>query len=349
MEVSVRGRLAEAIRGSKDPVAAAKSILLDGYRKTEGVSDIRVDVTSRLEMARSIAVQAAYEAMGEREGWLEAGRIDLESEDANELRWYRMKDGVRFFLRNSAAGLDMSRLDELAALDEEAMTDRRFLGSYRQHVPGVGYAVSMRKRSMENQDSFHLAATTRGKVFGVADGVGSDRFSALASHLIMRELARRDQVMKEDIIQINDIVAARMNSADILKFQACGLGTSTLLVGFANGASKRVMKVGDSIGFASYEGVVEELAADRELKNVIGHSGLREEHIEYFGLGDGQIVLTSDGVTNYTSDTDYLIAKLTAMTGDAVLIAENLLRAVIANQTAWNHSDDVTIVVEERG
>ncbi|MCI0563092.1 MAG: hypothetical protein MN733_31830, partial [Nitrososphaera sp.] len=185
MDISVKGAISDAIRKSCNPVAAAKKLLIEEYRKTEGVNDIRVDVTAALELRRSLVVQAVYERMtigGEKTGWLEAGRIELEDEEAHETRWYRMRDGIGFYLKNlNSEFFDERRRSELSALDDEAVTYKRFLGSYRQYVPGVGYAVSVRKRFLENQDSFLVFGDGERRLFSVSsNGIISPSAAAVS-------------------------------------------------------------------------------------------------------------------------------------------------------------------------
>ncbi|HSB47152.1 MAG TPA: protein phosphatase 2C domain-containing protein [Candidatus Bilamarchaeum sp.] len=345
MDVSVRGAIRDAISKSDNPLGKARELLTEEYRKTGGASDIRVPVCAAFEIRRSIAVQAAYERMSGTE-WLGAGLIGPEMEDAEEMRWYRMQDGAGFFLKGVPDGvLDANAKARLIALDQEAVTPERFLGSFRVYAPGVGYAVTARKRLLENQDSFLVRGGGR-KILAVADGCGSERFSALASHMCVRELAALDDAGAKDVVSISGKVAAMINTRGIIG-HCGGLGTSTLLAAVSSGGGKRVFKVGDSIGFAAYEGVVEELSKDREMRNVIGYPGLGEENVECYAADGGQIVLTSDGATNYIPEIDILLSRITAITTDAVIVAERLLRAALANQAAWGHSDDVTIVVEE--
>jgi serine/threonine protein phosphatase PrpC len=353
MNAPAREVIRETIRKSRNPVATAKSLLLDEYSRTEGVSDIRVEVTANFEFLRSVLVQAVYERLsleGDRTGWLEAGRLDVEAEEAEEMRWHRMRDGIGYYLKNlKSSHFDEKKIMELAAIDEEAVTYKRFLGSYRQYVPGVGYAVSVRKRSLENQDSFLIYGDSERKVFSVADGCGSDRFAAIASHLGTRELARRNGITRTDIVQISNFIAETANPIEFVRTNRSGLATSTITVGITDKTGRRVLKVGDSIAFASYEGIVERLELNQELLTVIGYPGLQEYHVEHYGIADAQLILTSDGLTNYCPNADFAIAMTTAVASDPVIVGEKLLRSALRNNMDWGHSDDITIVVEEKG
>lgn len=342
--------LRELICRAQDPVRKSREILEEQYRKGPGVGEADVSASARFELLRSLIVQAAYEAVSDsdRTGWLDAGRIDSEHEDAAETRWYRLMDGISHYLKGvPEAVFSKEAKSALIALEAEAIGPGRMLGSVRSYVPGVGYAVSVRKRSGENQDSFAVLGGQGRKILGVADGCGSERFSAIASHLCMRELASRRG--KEGIIQINGIIAGAMNTQEYLDLAGGAIASSTMLAAEIYGNSKRVYRVGDSIGFSSSDGIIHELADSTGLVHVVGYPGLREEQIEEFDEPDSQIILTSDGLTNYVNDAGYLLAKLVGITSDAVMIAERLLRAALTNQIRWNHADDITVVVEDTG
>ena len=348
MNASVRTSLSDIIRNSPNPVLKGKAILEEEYRKGGGVGEFSASASANFEIVRSLIVQAAYEAATDPDsaGWLNAGTIGLELEDAREARWYRIMDGLAYALKDvPEAVFDKDRRAELLALESEAISERRFLGAMREYVPGVGYAVSIRKRTSENQDSLMISGNGKRKVLAVADGVSSERFAAMASHVCVRDMEA--DFSKAGIISISERMGAGMNKDDYRILKGKAMGTSTLLAAEISGNAKRVFRVGDSIGFSTYEGVVQELAEESGLIHVVGYKGLEEGHIEEFSADGAQLILTTDGFTNYVNDAGYLLAKITAITTDAVIIAERMIRAALSNQTMWDHADDLTVLVEE--
>src|SRR4030095_2738293 len=193
--------IALSVLSSKDPIAKGREVLLEAYRKTDSVTDDRIQVMAVFENLRSMVAEAAYEALrgtSDSGRWIEATEIRLEAEDAKEQEWYARKCG----LEHSLKLLGPERLNDKgnrARLDIEKAVNGywRFLGSLRQHIPGVGYAVTVRKRKPYNgmpclnQDTFLMAKQGEETFFSVSDRCGSARFSLHAGPLASHETLRR--------------------------------------------------------------------------------------------------------------------------------------------------------------
>jgi hypothetical protein len=224
--------LSETISASKEPLKTAKSILLEQYRKTDGAGDIRVGVTANFEMVRSLVFQAVHECIGDPTlAWLGELALEQEVEEAREMAWYRQRDGIEFALRSAPKnGIDERILRMVYDLDRTVSDQRRFLGSVREYVQGVGYAISVRKRYGENQDSFVLGREGEWALLGIADGCGGGQFSSIASHSILEELKKRGGINKKDIISISDVLAESLNHHTIVTHlgkEALRSGTSS--------------------------------------------------------------------------------------------------------------------------
>ncbi len=350
-------RLASAgriIRDCAHPKAAAKGILLEEYRRGGGVAGRDVAASAAFEELRSFVVQTLYEL--ECTGMLPGGAlaaVEIEQERQEALRecGSRMRDGIAGWLRSR--GADLSDPDNRWRLSCEiqALDGKRYLGSHRRFVPGIGYAVSVRKRESENQDSFLLCGAPEEPVLALADGCSSTPFASIASHLSAIE-SSIGELSRERICAISAMVSMMLNEGDM---QDAGLrdgygGSSTLLAARINGGRGRLLRVGDSIAFRS-PGVggirAETLALETELITAIGQPFLRPESVEEFEWSGGRLILTSDGITNYLLNAREEIGRIASSCGDAVFIAERIIRSVLRNQMEWGHCDDATIVVQD--
>jgi serine/threonine protein phosphatase PrpC len=354
--------MAERIRSAPNPIAKGREVLLEEYAKTSGVQETRVSVSAEFELKRSMVVQAAYESLfGGLTAfsglWLEVADLPPEIISATEASAASMAGGLASALRKiSPRSLETADYILRADIEAKAMGRERYLGSIRRHVPGVGYAVSVRKRYHENQDSFALLDNDGRKTFILGDGCGSAKYASLASHLAVREAAAKscNGIDSRAICEISRLMKSLLN--DEVVRAAAGengdSGISTLIAGLVESGRTRVFKVGDSIPFISYNDaeidLLEMLANDFLMRGVIGQGNdLQENEVEVYEREEGRLVLTSDGVTNYLADAAVEIARLTSLSTDPVIVGECLLRSVLRNQIAWNHSDDVTILVQD--
>lgn len=349
--------LAESIRNARDPVRKAREVLVEEYRKTGGVCEKDAARSACFEIVRSVAVQSAYEALGPGPLFVRAGEFDAEMADA--------ADACREYLGNGLAHSIIEKYPdalgrpETAArtgLEIEAISPYRFLGSTRTHVAGLGYAVSVRKRYAENQDTYRICSFGQRKAYILADGCGSARFAAIASHLAVREALWKSAngIGRKSICEISEMVAAMLNDPSVRSLGEPGLntGVTTLLVGLSENGRSRMFKVGDSIPFMSWTdgeaAMLEEISPDREMHTIIGNGNtLVEDAIEENERESGRIILTSDGVTNFLSDAQAEIHRFASLSRDPIIIAERLIRSVLRSHIVWGYSDDATIVVED--
>jgi len=357
MDNSALRKLADSVRSAPDPVRKGREVLLDEYRRIGGVHETSVALSAGFELIRSIVAQAAYEALGPGTGWLRAVELEAEMDDASKACGEHLRNGLaNIFMRAYPEESNSPALGFRRALELEAISPYRFLGSTRMHVPGLGYAVSVRKRYAENQDSYRICSFGRRKAFVFGDGCGSARFASLASHLAVREALWKSAngIGRAGVCDISETVAAMLNDEKVRALGGNGLNTgiSTLLVGLTENGRSKVFKVGDSIPFMVWNDgdadMLEELAVDRVMRSVIGTAGtLVESSVEEYERESGRMVLTSDGITNYLDDCPKEIARWTTLSDDPVIISERLMRSVLRNQMAYNHSDDATIIVED--
>ncbi|MDD5172494.1 MAG: hypothetical protein PHF60_05680 [Candidatus ainarchaeum sp.] len=354
-------KIAGVIVRSTDPVARGKQVLLDAYKRTEGIGDTSIRRAALFELVRSKVIQAVYEATegppGFRE-WPQNMILKEELDDAVRARMEYLKSGMRSVVAGNFPTTRDSRLNTLRiALDLEANSVERFLGSTRRYMPGVGYAVSIRKRDLINQDSFALGYHNGAKFMGVADGCGIQRFSSIASYMSLQRAIERSGPFLLDpkavICDISSEITDILNSPDMkTALGRHGGGSSTLSIGISRDEEQKILRVGDSIGFRIYSnhGVgpkVEALQLGDELDLVMGHwRPLRTEDIEEHSRKGGQLVLTTDG-TDFIKDIPGLLVKLAVLTDNCVLIAERIVREVLRIQIETNQADDVTVVVQE--
>jgi len=357
MDGSALRKLADSVRSAPNPVRKGREVLLDEYRKTGGVHETGAALSAGFELMHSIVVQAAYEAMGPGTQWLRAGDLEPEMDAASHACAEHLKNGLATSIARAFPGeTGNAGYGRRRALEIEGMCAHRFLGSTRMHVPGLGYAVSVRKRYAENQDSYRICSFGKRKAFVFADGCGSARFAALASHLAVREALWKSAngIGRAGVCDISETVAAMLNDEKVRKLgePEMNSGISTLLIGLSENGRSKVFKVGDSIPFMVWNDgdadMLEILAKDFEMRSVIGRAGsLAESDVEEFERETGRLVLTSDGVTNYLGDSAAEIARWTTLSNDPVIISERLMRSVLRNQMAYGHSDDATIIVED--
>ncbi|NYZ73896.1 protein phosphatase 2C domain-containing protein [Candidatus Micrarchaeota archaeon] len=365
MRVNGFAVLAKSISEAKEPLTKGKELLLERYMKTAGVRETSVRSAAEFEIVRSHIVQAMYEAMRQDTidtacggtAWLEAAALGPEIAEANAQRARFLSDGLGQRLRDSQPPEVVRRDDRQLRIriEDNAIGYARFLGSVRQYVPGVGYAVSVRKRNGENQDSFVLSCEKGRKMLAIADGCGSAKFSAIASHMAVREMrwSEAPGITKRQISKASKDIAWLLNDDAVLN--GCAMnGTTTLVVALLGDERSRVLKIGNSLAFWVRKG--DDGAAIGVLDKGPGpgpavgqRQPLAETDIEEYALEGGRIVLTSDGVTNYLADSAAEIKRWSSLADDPVFIAERLLRSVLTRQVECDHADDVTIVVQDTG
>jgi serine/threonine protein phosphatase PrpC len=352
-------KLADSVRRAPDPVLKGREVLTEEYRKAGGVGETEVKLSAAFELFRSIIVQAAYEAMGPGSSWLSAADLEPEMDAASKACAMHLNNGLASQIsRAFPSEVGSNEYAIRRALELDAIRPGRFLGSIRAHMPGVGYAVSVRKRYAENQDSFRICSFGNRRAFIFADGCGSARFASLASHLAVLEALGRSAngLDRKGICAINEKVAAMLNSESIRSFDEPGKDSaiSTLLVGLSENGRSKVFKVGDSIPFIVWNDgeadMLEVLSEHYEMRSIIGRQGgLAESDVEESEREAGRLVLTSDGVTNLLADAPSEISRWTTLSHDPVIISERLMRSVLRAQIALGYSDDATILVEDSG
>jgi serine/threonine protein phosphatase PrpC len=354
--------IADAVARSRDPVAAGRQVLLDAYKRTEGIRESDIRRAAVFELVRSAVMQAAYEATEGPPGFTEwPGNMVLPEEfaEASAVRQEYLRTGVRRFIADRFPERQRSELNRLrVALDIEANSTERFLGSTRMYVPGVGYAVSIRKRDALNQDSFMLAERKGAVMLGIADGCGSQVFASLASYMSVERAVQRSEMLfknpKKEICGISDEIAGVVNAPDMhFSTNGHGGGASTLILGISKGNDRKVFRVGDSIGFRVFSprGItprVEVLKIVDGLHQVMGQTAhLYPNEVEEHASDGGQLILTSDGVTNYVDDAAKFILGIAKLTGNCVLMAERIVREVLKRQIEDNDADDATVIVQD--
>ncbi len=350
------------INQSSNPVKTGRQVLFDNYIRTGGVAERNVRAAAVFELVRSKAVQAVYEettgASVDRD-WPHNMILSEELDEAVRIRDTYLEVGMQSLIIDTFPGLVGSDLNMLRmALDREANSVERFLGSVRRYVPGVGYSITIRKRYMINQDSYLMGSSGDAVLLGVADGCSSELFASLASYLSVRRIMQQsDRFLlnpKETLCEISTEIASILNSPDLTG--ALGGrwgGNSTLTVGVSRNDERHVLKVGDSTGFRicrlpGDEPTVEVLNLHEGLSSVMGQAiPLHEDDIEDYGGYRGQLVLTTDGVTGFLEDTAGLLRRLGKLTSNCVMIAERVVREVLKRQIEADHADDVTIVVQD--
>jgi serine/threonine protein phosphatase PrpC len=151
-------------------------------------------------------------------------------------------------------------------------------------------------------------------------------------------------------------IAWLLNDTGLLKTNGGSVenGTTTLVAALVEDGRSRVLKVGDSLALRTYtsggQGVAEVLSESFELRYALGQQNAPGDNaVESFEREGGRLVLVSDGVFNYLTDPVADIARWSMLSGDAVFIAEKVVRSVLRNQAQWGYADDVTIVVQDTG
>ncbi len=339
-------QIAQAMRHSSDPVAKGRDILLDEYGKTFGAMDCRVHVMAEFECVRSMVVQTAYELMGGTDGrWLSSGELDEELRDATEASiLYRQRCASCF-------GGDR-RLMELVA---HASSDPpAFLGSARRFVPGAGYGISVRKRDSLNQDRFLIEGGP--SMLAVADGCSGSTFSAVASAETVRRLSHLPRPLGPETLaalsRLSSELGRMLNAPEIVAALGAGGGYTTLTIAMPGRSGTKFYKVGDSMPFLAFQAAsgfaVESVSPVSALEHAVGGE-LDPGCVEAYELGPGTAILTSDGVTNFLDDHLARMRKAMDATGDAVIAAETILRAVLRNNIVLDAADDTTIVIADDG
>jgi serine/threonine protein phosphatase PrpC len=346
--------IAKDIAASKDPLARAKQELLDKYILSEGVRGADVRKSAIFESIRSKVIQTVYEVAGTR-GWLDELAIPKETTDAEIVKQRYLDNSMsRFVKQTGDPGSALNRMR--VAMERRATTVERFVGSTRLHVPGAAYGISIRKRHGINQDSFIIEDYKGTAVMGVADGCGAQTFSSIASFMSTDRI-RGEALLSEPLDQICTIsaeIARVVNGIDMTNVLYGG-GTSTLVAGLSRGSGRDVFKVGDSAAFSVFHAGepwadVQTLGRDDSLRTLLGQRKLLSViDIETFTGDNEQIILASDGITEFLPDPAGFIQGIVKMTSDCVLIAEKVVREVLKNQMARNESADATIVVQDAG
>jgi len=354
--------IADLVVRSKDPVTTGRQVLVDAYSRTGGLGETDIRKAAVFELVRSRIIQSVYEAT---EGqsvfvkWPHNMILNNELDEAVQARTAYLCSGMRGFLAGKFPQQNGSKLNTIRmALDVEANQVERFLGSTRRYVPGVGYAVSIRKRHAPNQDSYLLGRSDGAALMGVADGCGSQVFSSLASHMSLQRAMESGGMFLQDpkktICGISSEIATIVNTKEMTDaFDGHGGGTSTLLIGISRENERSVFRVGDSIGFRVFKlngsgPRVEVLKIVDGLEHVMGQwNPLHADQVEQHSRGNGQLVLTSDGVTNFIGNTAGFILGLAQKTSNCVLMAERIAREALKGQIDKNEADDVTVIVQE--
>jgi len=334
---------------SGNPAKIAREVLHEEYHRGLGVLEGRASESAEFELLRSSLVQSVYEInciQSSAPDWLGTSMIEQERVDAVRACQHALSNGTGSLCDSkseTASGARRSRM-------MEAMDGRRFLGSYRIRVPGLGYAISVRKRDTENQDSFAMNGGRDSGHLTLADGCSSTPLAAIASHIAAKELSY-GELSRGRICAISAMVADALFDREDQRFApSYGYGgSSTLLAARLGGGRGTLLRVGDSIAYRmpGTGESLEAMAKSAELIHVIGQPDLRLENVEDFEWEGGRIILTSDGITNYLDDACREIGRLAAICRDSVILAENIIRSVLRYQMIVGHGDDATIVVQD--
>ncbi len=243
----------------------------------------------------------------------------------------------------------------LEQLKGEVISASVFLGSVRQYVEGIGYAISIKGKRRDNQDTFVIGRGRNGRILAVCDGIGEYSLSALASRKTAAKLDENREAVALDtakaVLEINQELCKVLNFPQLrrrIRTSLCGASTITLALSSKN--QKLIFRLGDSPAYLiSEEGQsisIKELYKPSELDMVMGVENLDSSHIERSCEEKGRILLASDGVSNYLRDPLESIGRAFADNQDAVLAAENIIRQVLQRQIETGHADDATLVVE---
>ncbi|MBD3210725.1 hypothetical protein GF318_05070 [Candidatus Micrarchaeota archaeon] len=346
---------AKRVKKSKNPFAKARRILLDSYRQSLK-SGSRID-RLRFELVRSMVVQKTYEAMGPGDRWLGIAKVKAEMHKAREKRRKYLEDGNEIFsegfLFEGDPELNRIRLE----LDREANSYWRFLGSFRTHIPGLGYAVTVKKTRGLNQDSCLLYGKNGERAMALADGCSTERFSSAASYLAMKKLRENIGALLIDPRGVIRDISQDISGVMVLGMKdmymgIASLGSTTILAGIPDGSRKSVYKFGDSYAFVQfdYEGktMVERVGHERALACIAGQPCCFEDCMVEEHIRKGRkLILTSDGITNPVARTNRKLAQFYRETPDSIIVAERITRLAIMNSLKTGKVDDMTVVIEE--
>jgi len=342
-------RKAKTIQRSRRPFEKGKELLSEGYREFLGTEDF-MDAL-RFEMLRSAVVQRLHD-LSEGDDWICAAKLDEEVAAAKrQRRRFYSSAGISAFVKEHSINREMT--GRLISLGRKVNTYTRFLGSVRHYVPGVGYAVSIKKRHGPNQDSFLLQKG----LMAVADGTGSEKFSAMASHMAILRLAERRQELQDNpkatIVSINRELTDLMSAgAKLCIMEEEILGSTTLTLGLIEGARKRIYSLGNSLAFLKHDScerpVVEQIGMDKHPYWVLGHTyGLDESHIDSHERRGEPLILTTDGITRRIRRTNRSLERFFICVRNNVAVAERLVRLAIRNSLRTGMTDDMTVVIQE--
>lgn len=349
-------KLVEAARDlnkSKNPTVAGRKLLVEGYRRMKESTDEQCHL--HFELFRSMVIQRVYETGGD--DWLTATSIPEELEDSERYRrTYLEKDGMNLFarkhLRSSSNDLNSARV----LWDRKANVPGRFMGSLRRHIPGVGYAVSVRKSFGMNQDSFLICTNGGQRIYAVSDGCGSQRFASIASHASLQRIRDRShEVVEKPVIiicEISNSIAKILNTYEAVAASGGkGLGTATLSLALRKKTEGKIYKLGDSFPFIRHNGgnVVERIGNEGSLVWVMGQQyPLTPENIEEYRRDSGQIILVTDGITNTIQGVRIILEDFFKNLRDNVIVAERLVRTALLRSIKTGFEDDMTVVIEEK-
>jgi len=331
------------------------------YSATHGPAEKCVLSSARFEAFRSCLIETAYDLSkdhGKKGTWLGYGIIKEEIEQCMRAASQHLENnGLEKSLRQySWSGIDLALNERRLALEKDTMDYKRFMGSVRVHIPGIGYAISIRKRVKHNEDSFLMAQSPDCKVLAVCDGLGAGAISALASHLMVKRLGERLAYAVKDMrsffISTSGLMSVLLNNPIITMLQQSrgyGMTTATTLV--SSGEAEKVTYIGDSIAFRIVQNGtrphVEQIGGNEKLKTVIGSHSFADSDIHEEMRKGGRYVITSDGITNLLDAPVDDIRKVFSETSDSVKAGEAIVRKVLANQIVTGKDDDATIIVQD--
>lgn len=342
-------RKAKNIQNARNPFERGRAVLSEGYGEFLGTSNF-MDAL-RFEMLRSVVVQRLYE-INDRDDWLDVAKVDEEIKTAKrERRRFCSNAGIAEFMRRYPLDDEITR--DLLSLGRKANSYSRFLGSVRQHVPGVGYAISVKKKHGPNQDSFLV----QDGMLAVADGTGSEKFSAMASHLVMLRIReRKEELQKQPGATIHSIsreVGDMMSVGGRLSVMSNEiLGSTTLSVALLEGNRNSIYIIGDSLAFLKldHDGkpVIEQIGRTKMPYWVLGHAyKLGDKPIEHFERIGKPLILTTDGITQRVKRTNLALERFFTSMTESVRVAERIIRLALRNSMRTGMTDDMTIVIQE--
>jgi serine/threonine protein phosphatase PrpC len=324
------------IANASDPLRVARRILTEKHEKTNGSKETRVKEGLSFEIFRSYVLQEVYLRTGLMYG-RELSNLNIEREVSDAKK----------------ANSQSSRFEDLWV---------NHLGSYREYVPGLGYAISIRKRRSHNQDTYLMAQNKSGKKFMVCDGLGSNLDSAIASGYVRARVKKiieaGGNLDKQEIVKMGDTISNNLGSRKFSSDPKKWKGATTLLYVNTDRRYNQMLRVGDSSAFGEgFFGKYYECGPSAKSFYLINAVGQPVPFSPVHGFVDGiedyrfarsRILVCSDGVTTAIKDQLGAINRIAKATSDPVLFAERLARLTMLREMQSGYDDDVTIVIEDR-